>query len=78
MMDDTPRTILGRASFAVAGMRCRRCACAVTAEVLAVAGVTGVLADSATGTVTVAVDRPVDREDIAAAAGRAGHRMTAR
>jgi copper chaperone CopZ len=71
MLDDTPRTFVGRASFAVAGMCCRTCAVVVAHEILATDGVTGVLADCATRTVTVTVDRPMDRNDIASAARRA-------
>ena len=75
MLDDTPRTFVGRANFVIAGMRCRHCERAVTEELLTTPGVTQAIADAITGTVCVTVDRPVDRTDIAAAVARAGHRI---
>jgi copper chaperone CopZ len=49
------------------------CERAVTQEVGAVEGVRDVRVDLAAGTVTVAVDGPVDRADIAAAVDEAGY-----
>jgi len=77
MMADTPRSFVGRVTFPVAGMLGRHCERAVTAQLVTLPGVTQVIADAGNGTVTVSVDRPVDRADIAAAAGRCGHRLTA-
>lgn len=73
MMENTPRAVVGRATFSIAAARSGHCAHVVREQLLAVPGVIQVIADDATGTVTVTVDRPVDRADIAAAAGRAGH-----
>jgi copper chaperone CopZ len=54
-------------------MTCRHFERAVTPEVGAVEGVRDVRVDLAAGTVTVTVDRPVDRADIAAAVDEAGY-----
>jgi copper chaperone CopZ len=73
MMSSTPRTFVGSATFRVAGMTCGRCQAAVTHEVAAVDGVDRVAVDLPTGTVTVHVERPVDRSLIAAALDEAGY-----
>jgi copper chaperone CopZ len=75
MMDDTPRAFVGRASFSVAGMRSASRVRAVLHELLATPGVTDVIADAVTGSVSLTVDGPVDRSDVAAAVSRAGHRI---
>jgi copper chaperone CopZ len=72
MLSSTPRTFVGSTTFEVAGMTCAHCARAVTEEISGVAGVESVAVDPATGSVTVAVSRPVDRADIAAAVAEAG------
>ena len=73
MLSDTPRTFIGSTTFAVTGMTCDHCRRAVTQEISAVEGVESVAVDLASGTVTVATDRPVDRADIAAAVDEAGY-----
>ncbi len=73
MLSDTPRTFVGSTTFTVTGMTCDHCRRAVTQEISAVEGVESVAVDLASGTVTVATDRPVDRADIAAAVDEAGY-----
>jgi copper ion binding protein len=73
MLSSTPRTFVGSTTVAVRGMTCAHCERAVTQEVGAVEGVRDVHVDLAAGTVTVTVDRPVDRADIAAAVDEAGY-----
>jgi hypothetical protein len=71
MMDNTPRVFVGRASFWLPGPLGGRCLRALSEELRAIPGVTQVVADAVTGTLSVTVDRPVDRE---AVAGRLGAR----
>jgi copper ion binding protein len=73
MLNSTPRTFVGSTTVAVRGMTCSHCERAVTQEVGSVDGVRDVRIDLAAGTVTVTVDRPVDRADIAAAVDEAGY-----
>ena len=75
MLTSTPRTFVGSTTVAVRGMTCGHCERAVTAEVGRVDGVREVRVDLAAGTVTVSVDRPVDRADIAAAVAEAGYTL---
>lgn len=75
-MDDTPRIFIGSATFHVLGMGSLECARAVLVEVRAVTGVEGAAADITTGTLRVRAGAPLDRADIAAAAARAGHRLS--
>ena len=75
MMTSTPRTFVGTTTFQVQGMTCGHCERAVTQEVGAVEGVRDVTVDLAAGTVTVSVDRPVDRAEIAAAVDEAGYTL---
>lgn len=63
-------------SFTVEGMTCDHCAHAVTTEVSAVAGVTKVDVDLATGNVLVAGDGPVDDEAVRAAVVETGYEVT--
>ncbi|WP_448613292.1 heavy-metal-associated domain-containing protein [Modestobacter sp. URMC 112] len=74
-MSNTPRTVVGSTTFAVTGMTCRHCERALTEELGRVDGVRSVLVDLADGTVTVAIDRPLDRADIAAAVDEAGYAL---
>jgi copper chaperone CopZ len=75
MLSGTPRTFIGSTTFSVKGMTCAHCQRAVTEEITAVDGVESVTVDLASGTVTVVVDRPVDRVDIAAAVDEAGYAL---
>ncbi len=77
MLSSTPRTFVGSTTFTVRGLDCDRCREAVAGQVAAVAGVTAVILQPGTDTVTVCVDRPVDRADIAAAIGRVGYAVVA-
>jgi copper chaperone CopZ len=61
------------ASYTVVGMTCGHCVNAVTEEVSAVPGVTGVDVDLATGGLTVTSDAPVDEAAVRAAVDEAGY-----
>ncbi|MCG2621913.1 cation transporter [Arthrobacter sp. I2-34] len=56
-------------------MSCGHCEAAVTGEISRLAGVRSVRVDLATGTVTVASDRPLARADVAAAVDEAGYTL---
>jgi copper ion binding protein len=75
MLTSTPRTFVGSTTVSVRGMTCGHCQRAVTEEVGRVEGVRDVAVDLAGGTVTVTVDRPVDRAEIAAAVDEAGYTL---
>lgn len=75
MLTSTPRTFVGSTTVSVRGMTCGHCERAVTAEVGRVDGVRDVVVDLAAGTVTVTVDHPVDRAEIAAAVDEAGYTL---
>jgi copper ion binding protein len=75
MLTSTPRTFVGSTTVSVRGMTCGHCERAVTTEVGRVEGVRDVAVDLAAGTVTVTVDRPVDRAEIAAAVDEAGYTL---
>jgi copper ion binding protein len=75
MLNSTPRAFVGSTTFEVRGMTCAHCERAVTAEIGALEGVQSVAVDLTAGTVTVTVDRPVDRADIAAAVDEAGYTL---
>jgi copper ion binding protein len=75
MLTSTPRTFVGSTTVSVRGMTCGHCERAITAEVGRVEGVRDVAVDLAAGTVTVTVDRPVDRAEIAAAVDEAGYTL---
>jgi copper chaperone CopZ len=62
------------ATYAVAGMTCRHCVDAITSEVSAVPGVTGVVVDLGAG--TVAVSGAPDDAAVRAAIDEAGYAVT--
>jgi copper chaperone CopZ len=64
-----------RQRFAVDGMTCSHCERAIVGEVGALAGVTAVRADAATGIVTVDADHELDARQVAAAIGEAGYEL---
>jgi copper ion binding protein len=66
------------ATFAVTGMTCGHCVAAVQDEVAKVDGVTGVDVELATGTVTIASDRPLPDDAVAAAVEEAGYEVMPR
>ncbi len=62
-------------TYSVTGMTCGHCVHAVTTELQALDGVTGVdidLVAGATSTVSVTSDTPLERDDVAAALDEAG------
>jgi len=59
----------------VAGMTCRHCELAVSAELRRIPAVTDVLVDVATGTVTLEARTPVDPATIATAIEDAGYEV---
>ena len=64
--------------FRVEGMTCAHCVAAVTQEVSALPGVTGVdvaLVAGGTSTVTVTADAPLERAALAAAVDEAGYEL---
>jgi copper ion binding protein len=61
-----------RAQVTVTGMTCQHCVMSVTEEVGEIAGVRSVDVQLATGAVTVASDRALERAEIAAAVEEAG------
>jgi copper chaperone len=65
------------ATYRVSGMTCDHCVKAVTDELTAVPGVTGVEVDLASGDVTVTSDQPVDHARVEAAIDEAGYELTA-
>jgi copper ion binding protein len=73
MMNTTPRTFVGPTTFQVRGMTCAHCEQAVVSSVSRLDGVQSVTVDLPTGVVTIAVDRPTDRAEIAAAVDDAGY-----
>jgi len=75
MMNTTPRTFVGTTTFRVRGMTCLHCERAVVSAVRALDGVHRVIVDRPAGLVTLRVDRPVDRADIAAAIADTGHAL---
>ncbi|MBM7806015.1 copper chaperone CopZ [Geodermatophilus bullaregiensis] len=62
-------------SYTVTGMTCDHCSRSVSAEVSAVAGVTDVDVDLATGKVTVISEQPVDTDKIREAVEEAGYTL---
>jgi copper chaperone len=66
---------MSTATYTVTGMTCAHCVAAVTEEVGAVPGVTGVQVDLATGALTVTSEAPVDDDAVAAAVDEAGYAL---
>ncbi|MCP2294775.1 Copper chaperone CopZ [Nocardia amikacinitolerans] len=66
-------TASATATYAVTGMTCGCCVNKVRDKVGAIPGVTDVAVDG--GTVTVAADAPIGRDEVAAAVGRAGFQL---
>ncbi|KJS56355.1 heavy-metal-associated domain-containing protein [Streptomyces rubellomurinus] len=65
-------------TYTVSGMSCGHCEKAISSELSALDGVTGVSADSAAGTVTVSSLAPLTDEQIAAAIDEAGYELVGR
>jgi copper chaperone len=64
------------ATYTVTGMTCEHCVASVTEELTALADVTGVRVDLATGSVTVTSDRPLSAEEVTGAVTEAGYELT--
>ena len=63
------------ATYAVKGMTCGHCETAVSTEVGALPGVSGVEVDLATGAVTVTSEQPLDTGAVRAAVEEAGYEL---
>jgi copper chaperone CopZ len=63
------------ASYTVVGMTCGHCVTAVTEEVTALPGVTGVDVDLDTGGLTVTSEAALADDDVAAAVEEAGYSL---
>jgi copper chaperone len=63
------------ATYTVTGMTCEHCVASVTEELTALADVTGVAVDLATGSVTVASERPLSTEEVTEAVTEAGYQL---
>jgi len=74
MSPDNNPTATSRA-YRLVGMTCDHCVAAVKLEVGAIAGVTDVEVDLATGDVVVASTRPISDNEMAAAAFEAGYEL---
>lgn len=64
--------------YSVTGMTCGHCEAAVTEEVSALDGVTGVTVDLAKGLVTVDSKQPLDDDTVRAAVDEAGYELVGR
>ena len=69
---------MSTATFTVVGMTCGHCVTSVTEEVSAVAGVTAVDVDLASGGLTVTCEEPVDDDAVRAAVEEAGYELVGR
>lgn len=63
------------AVYTVTGMTCEHCVASVTEELTALADVTGVDVELATGTVTVTSGRELSNDEVAAAVTEAGYQL---
>ena len=71
----TPHIAMVGRRFTVAGMTCSHCENAIVAEVAALPGVTKVVANATTGTVTVESTVELDPVAVAAAVDEAGYEL---
>ena len=62
-------------TYDVTGMTCEHCTRAIHAEIAAVAGVTAVDVDLATGRVTVTSEQPVSTDKVREAVAEAGYAL---
>lgn len=67
---------MSEAVYTVTGMSCDHCVNAVSSEVGALTGVTGVDVDLASGKVRVSSDQPLDDGAVRAAVEEAGYQVT--
>jgi copper ion binding protein len=61
--------------YTVTGMTCGHCVASVTEEVGELPGVSDVLVDLATGSLSLTSDQPVSREAVEAAVREAGYQL---
>lgn len=62
-------------TYIVKGMTCQHCAAAVTEEISALSGVTGIDVDITSGRVVVTSEAPMDTIAVAAAVAEAGYEL---
>ena len=62
-------------TYSVSGMSCQHCVRAVTEEISQITGVTDVVVDLDTGTVTVTSSEPISDSDVKAAVEEAGYEL---
>ena len=63
------------ATYTVTGMTCEHCVASVTEELTALADVTGVAVDLATGSVTVTSERWLSTQEVTEAVTEAGYKL---
>jgi copper ion binding protein len=63
-------------TYTVSGMTCAHCVQAVTQEISALDGVSGVQVDLGSGAVTVNSEAPLAADDVRAAVDEAGYELT--
>ena len=61
--------------YTVSGMTCAHCVSAVSSEITALPGVTGVEVELASGRLTITSDAPVDDDAVRAAVDEAGYAL---
>jgi copper ion binding protein len=66
---------MATSTYTVTGMTCGHCVSAVQKEIGAIAGVTGVEVDLASGRVEVSAEQPISDDAIAAAVDEAGYEL---
>ncbi len=66
---------MATSTYTVTGMTCGHCVSAVQKEIGAIAGVTGVEVDLASGRVEVSAEQPISDAAIAAAVDEAGYEL---
>ncbi|WP_431947611.1 heavy-metal-associated domain-containing protein [Actinacidiphila sp. bgisy167] len=65
-------------SYSVSGMSCGHCESAVSKEVSALPGVTGITVDAKTGLLTIDSDAPLEEAAVRAAVDEAGYELVGR
>ncbi|MFE6053149.1 heavy-metal-associated domain-containing protein [Kitasatospora sp. NPDC056446] len=65
-------------TYTVSGMSCGHCEKAISEELSALTGVTGVAADAKAGTVTVSSADPLEDEQVRTAVDEAGYELVGR
>ncbi|MFD3455835.1 heavy-metal-associated domain-containing protein [Streptomyces sp. NPDC058691] len=65
-------------TYSVSGMSCGHCESAVSKEVSALPGVTGIEVDAKSGLLTVVSETPLDDDTVRAAVDEAGYELVGR